>query len=58
MAINKQKYEIIIIKEETRDVERSLSNLKSLLPNVNIDIENISALSHVKLLNYKLKQEN
>ena len=41
MAINKQEYEIIIIKEETRDVEKSLSNLKSLLPHVNIDIENI-----------------
>ena len=41
MAINKQKYEIIIIKEETRDVEKSLVNLKSLLPHANIDIEKI-----------------
>ena len=35
MAINKQKYEIIIIKEETRDVEKSLVNLKSLFNFIN-----------------------
>ncbi len=41
MAINKQKYEIVIIKEETKDVKTSLVNLKSLLPDSNIDIEKI-----------------
>ena len=41
MAVNKQKYEIVIIKEESKDVKRSLTNLQSLLPNTNIDIEKI-----------------
>ncbi len=41
MAINKQKYEIVIIKEETRDVKKSLNYLKLLLPDSNIDTEKI-----------------
>jgi len=41
MAINKQKYEIVIIKEEAKNVKQSLVYLNSLLPNTNIDIEKI-----------------
>ena len=37
MAINKQKYEIIIIKEETRDVEKSLINLKRAIERLKFD---------------------
>jgi len=36
IAINKQKYQIVIIREETINIEQSLQNLKSILPNSNI----------------------
>ena len=41
MAVNKQKYEVVIIKEETEDVRKSLLKLQSILPNTTIDIEKI-----------------
>ena len=41
IAINKQKYQIVIIREETINIEQSLQNLKSILPNSNIDTEKI-----------------
>ena len=36
MAVNKQKYEVVIIKEETEDVRKSLLKLQSLLPNTKL----------------------
>ena len=41
MAVNRQKYEVVIIKEETEDVRKSLVKLQLLLPNTTIDIEKI-----------------
>ena len=41
LAINRQRYEVVIIREETSDYIKSIENLKNILPNVNIDNEKI-----------------
>jgi len=41
LAINMEKYEAVIIKEETKDVFKSLSALQKILPESNIDYDQI-----------------
>ncbi len=41
LAINRQRYEVVIIREETSDYIKSIENLKNILPDVNIDTEKL-----------------
>ena len=44
LAVNKQKYEVVIIREETTDVVKSLRLLQNIVPSIDIDIPKISRI--------------
>ena len=41
LAVNREKYEVVIIREETSDYIKSIEDLKNILPDVQIDTEKL-----------------
>ena len=41
LAINRERYEVVIIREETSDYIKSIENLRNILPDVQLDTEKL-----------------